>query len=242
MYKTQVGNHYGIKSIDIYDYMQRDYAKIKDEKGYKTFNDYLATMYSGTPGSFDVHGGYVKYGEAIVEAFNNDFEGCMAKPKDASIHYVAQKKLVEATYNHIYVDSGRMNYTGPWDTYTASNQFTTSDSKATINAKDYKYPFFPAGIKQVINKEAAFGFDTKAEAFCLNYIASTAGSKVKVYVDKKEVGTLSCYSPYHSMNYTTNWVSLPNDGKSHRVIMVVEAPTVDNYVFRFGSVIERITK
>ena len=242
MYKTQIGNHYGIKSIDIYDYMQRDYAKIKDEKGYKTFTEYLATMYSGTAPSFDVHGGYVKYGEAIVEAFNNDFEGCMQKPKNASVNYVAKKKLVEATYNHIYVNDSRMNYTGPWDTYTATNQFTTSDSKATINAKDYKYPFFPAGIKQVINKEAAFGFDTKAEAFCLNYIASTAGSKVKVYVDKKEVGTLSCYSQYHSMNYTTNWISLPNDGKTHRVIMVVETPTVDNYVFRFGSVIERIAK
>ena len=142
------GNHYGIKSIDIYDYMQRDYAKIKDEKGYKTFTEYLATMYSGTAPSFDVHGGYVKYGEAIVEAFNNDFEGCMQKPKNANVNYVAKKKLVEATYNHIYVNDSRMNYTGPWDTYTASNQFTTSDSKATINAKDYKYPFFPALFQQ----------------------------------------------------------------------------------------------
>ena len=242
MYKTQVGNHYGIKSIDIYDYMQRDYAKIKDEKGYKTFTDYLATMYSKSGSGFDVHGGYAKYGEAIVEAFTNDYEACMAKPKSANVYYVAKKKIVEASYNHIFIDSGRMNFTGPWETYTADNQFTTSDAKATINAKDYKYPFFPAGIKQVMNNEAAFGFDTKAEAFCLNYIASTAGSKVKVYVDKKEVGTLSCYSPYHSMNYTTNWVELPNDGKTHRVIMVVETPTVDNYVFRFGSVIERIAK
>jgi len=242
MYKTQVGNHYGIKSIDVYDYMQRDYEKIKDEKGYKTFNDYLKTMYSGNPGSFDVHGGYAKYGEAIVEAFNEDFEGCMAKPKNASVLCTAKKKIVDASYNHIFINDSRMQYTGPWETYTGSNMFSTSDAKATISAKHYKYPFFSAGIKQVMNKEAAFGFDTKAEAFCLNYPAASAGSKVKVYVDKKEAGTISCYSQYHAVNYISNWISLPNDGKTHRVIMVVETPTADNYVFRFGSVIERIAK
>lgn len=242
MYKTQVANHYGIKTIDVYDYMQRDYAKIKDEKGYKTFTDYLATMYSKSGSGFDVHGGYVKYGEAIVEAFTNDYEGCMAKPKDASVYCTAQKKLVEATYNHIYVDSGRMNYSGAWETYTADNQFTTSDSKATISAKHYKYPFFPAGIKQVMNDTAAFGFMTKAEAFCLNYPASSAGSAVTVYIDGKESGTISCYSQYHAVNYTSKWISLPNDGKEHKVIMVVDRPSVDNYVFRFGSVIERNSK
>lgn len=242
MYKNQVAAHYGIKTIDVYDYMQRDYENIKDEKGYKTFTDYLATMYPKSGSVFDVHGGYVKYGEAIKEAFTNDYEACMSKPKNANVYYTAKKSIVEAKYNQIYVDSGRMNYTGAWKKYTADSQFTTDDSKATISAKHYKYPFFSQGIMQVMNDTAAFGFMTKAEAFCLNYPASSAGSAVKVYIDGKETGTLSCYSQYHAVNYTSNWISLPNDGKEHKVIMVVDAPTADKYVFRFGSVFERITK
>lgn len=241
-YKTQVADHYGIKTINVYDYMQRDYAKTKEEKGYETFTDYLATMYAKSGDGFNVHGGYDKYGEAITEAFETDYEGCMAKPKDAGVYYTAKKSLVEASYNHIYINSGRMNYTGPWQTYTYEKQFETEDPKATINSSNYKYPYFPAGIKQVMNDTAAFGFMTKAEAFCVNYSASSAGSAAKVYIDGKESGSVSCYSQYHAMNYTSNWISLPNDGKEHKVILVVDRPSSENYVFRFGSVIERTIK
>ncbi len=240
-WKEELARHYGIKSINVYDYMQEDFEKIKEEKGYNTFTDYLKTMYTPSGSGFDVHGGYTKYAEAIVKAFAEDYEGCMSPMKDVGIYCTANKKIVEAEYSQIPVTSGRMNYAGPWKTYTKDNQFSTSDSKATINAGHYLYPYFTEGVAQVMNDTAAFGFDTKAAAFSVNYPAASAGSSVKVYIDQKEVDTLTCYSPYHGVNYNTKWVSLPNDGKTHRVIMVVDKPTSDNYVFRFGSIMERFT-
>lgn len=241
-WKEEIANHYGIKSINVYDYMQEDYKKIKEQKGYKTFTDYLSSMYSKSGSGFNVHGGYAKYGEAIVKAFTEDYEDCMTVPKNAGVYCISQKKIVEATYKQIFVDSSAMKYSGKWDKYTADNKFQTSDAKATISEKHYSYPFFSHGIKQVINDTAAFGFMTKAEAFCLNYPASSAGSSVKVYIDGTESGMLSCYSQYHGVNYIGQWISLPNDGKEHKVIMVVDRPSIDNYVFRFGSVIERYAK
>ena len=241
-WKDEVARHYGIKTINIYDYMQRDYEKIKEEKGYKTFTDYLASMYSKSGEGFNVHGGYQKYAEAITEAFAEDYEGCMSTVKNAGVYYTADRSLAEATYKQIFVDSGAMHYTGKWETYTNENKFETTDSKATISAKHYSYPYFTHGIAQVMNDSAAFGFETKAEAFCLNYPAASAGSSVKVYVDGEEAGTLTCYSQYHAVNYIGNWITLPNDGKTHKVIMVVDNPSAENYVFRFGSVIERYKK
>ncbi|MDY3929429.1 MAG: S-layer homology domain-containing protein [Clostridia bacterium] len=241
-WKEEIAKHYGIKSINVYDYMQDDYNRIKDQKGYKSFTDYLSAMYNKSDSGFDVHGGYVKYSEAIVKAFTEDYEECMSAPQNVGVYCRSQKKIVEATYKQLFIDSSAMNYSGKWNTYIANNKFQTSDAKATINDKHYSYPFFSHGIKQIINDTAAFGFMTKAEAFCLNYPASSAGSAVKVYIDGTESGTLSCYSQYHGVNYTSKWISLPNDGKEHKVIMVVDHPSIDNYVFRFGSVIERYAK
>lgn len=238
----EIANHYGIKSVNVYDYMQEDYNKIKDQKGYKTFTDYLSAMYSKSGSGFDVHGGYAKYGEAMVKAFTEDYDACMAVPKNAGIYCMSQKKIVGATYKQIFADSSAIRYSGKWDTYTADNKFQTSDAKATISDTQYSYPFFTHGIKQVMNDAAAFGFTSGAEAFCLNYTASSAGSSAKVYIDGTESGVLSCYSQYHGVNYISEWISLPNDGKQHKVTVMVNSSTYGNYVFRFGSVIERYAK
>ncbi len=240
-WKEELAKHYGIKSINVYDYMQEDFEKTQEEKGYETFTDYLKTMYTPSGTGFDVHGGYPKYAEAIVKAFSEDYEGCISPMKNANIYCAADKKLVEAEYSQIFVNSERMNFAGDWKIYTKENQFTEGDSKTSISYGHYSYPYFTEGIAQVINDSAAFGFDTKASAFSVNYPAASAGSSVKVFIDQKEVDTLSCYSTNHAVNYNTKWVALPNDGKTHRVIMLVDKPTADNYIFRFGSVMERYT-
>ena len=55
--KEEIAKHYGIKSINVYDYMQKDYNNIKKEKNYNSFTDYLKTMYTPSGSGFDVHGG-----------------------------------------------------------------------------------------------------------------------------------------------------------------------------------------
>ena len=92
-----------------------------------------------------------------------------------------------------------------------------------------------------MNAQAGFGFYTKAGSFAMSFPASAAGSTARVYLDdsKTEYATLSCYSIYHGVNYMTKWVDLPNDGKKHKVIIMVDKPTTSNYVFRFGGIFER---
>jgi len=240
MSKEKIAKHYGLKSINIYEYMQNDYNATKTDSEYKTFTDYLSTMYNKNAAGFDVHGGYSKYSEAIVKAFTDDYDGCFTKPnKDKSIYCQSNKSLVNARYETIDVNSPRMKYSGIWSTYTKENPFKDSSNVISINPKHYLYPYFTNGIKQSLKEPSAFGFMTSASAFCLNYVSASVGSKVKVYVDMVEKGTLTCYSSIHGMNYTGTWFDLPNDGKEHKVIMVVEDATDSNYVFRFGSVIER---
>ncbi len=241
-WKEQIAKHYGIKSINIYDYMQEDYKKIKSEKGYETFTDYLKTMYSGTPENFDVHGGYAKYAEAILREFENDYDGCMTVPELKSIYCKENKKLVDAKYTYIDVNSPRMKYSGEWATYTKNNPFTDTTKGISISDKHYLFPYFNNGIKQSLRQASAFGFMTKAEAFCINFPSASNGSSAKVYIDMVEKGTVTCYTQQHGINYMGDFVPLPNDGKEHKVIVVVDEATDSNYVFRFGNVIERFAQ
>lgn len=239
-WKEQIAKHYGLKSINIYEYMQEDFKKQKDENGYETFTDYLAPLYSRSGTGFDVHGGYGKYAEAILKAFSEDYEGCFAKPsKDKTVFCSNYKNLVNARYDYIEPDSKRMKYTGEWSTYTFDNQFKETTSGITINSKHYLYPYFEHGIKQSQNQASGFGFMTKANEFCVNHVSASAGNSAKVYVDMIEVGTSTCYSSIHGMNYNGGWITLPDDGKEHKVIVIVDDATPTKYVYRFGNVIER---
>ena len=58
-------------------------------------------------------------------------------------------------------------------------------------------------------------------------------------MDGVEKGVASTFSVNAGMNYDTPWVQLPNDGKEHTVKYVIDNPTSENYVYTFGSVIER---
>ena len=221
VYKDQVCNHYGVKTINVYDYFYKEYLTQKSENDSLSFDTFISNYYPPD----NVHpmsAGYEMFGKAIIEEFENDFEAMMSKVKKTGVYYTANKPVVTSSYVWTNVTDSRMHY---------------SIDAWTVTSSDY----FPEGMRQTYKAEAPalFGFDTTAEAFSLSYIASQYGSSATVEVDETVVGTLSCYSIYDGVNYKTNWIQLPNDGKVHRVIITVDRPTNSNYLFRFGAVIER---
>ncbi len=240
--KEGLAKHYGIKSINVYDYMYNEYEATKEQEGYETFDNYLETLYQRSGSGFNVHGGYPKYAEAIVKELKEDYEGCMSPMKNTSVFCTSAKNIVEARYNQVTVNDTAMHYAGPWKKYNAQNKFETTDSLITIGNGHYTYPFFTDGVAQIQNAKGAFGIETKAEAISLNFIAATAGSGATVYIDGKKSGTVTCQSPYHGVNYNTEWIKMPNDGKTHSIIFIVDDPTGSNYVFRFGSIMERFMR
>ncbi len=238
--KDKVADKYGAGIISAFDYMERDFKKVKEEKGYKTYEEYLATMYQKAGDTFDTHGGYDKYAEAIIEAFEKDgYETYLAPIKDNGYVNAARRSLIDAKYNYIYTNDARLQYSGSWKTYYKSADVPTVDNSATMNTKYFSYPYFPGGIKQVTNSQAAIGFMSSAKAIALNFIISPNGMNATVYVDNEEVGKFNPKVSADKVNSISDWVTLPGDGKQHKVIIVLDEPTEENYVFRFGAIIER---
>ncbi len=243
-WKEEVVKHYGLKSVNIYDYMYNDYLKLKEEKGEEyNFTAYLETMYTrATSGEFDVHGGYTKYGEAIVKALTEEFDAYMKKPNDVTV--MTDTKITNYRYEHIPATSGAMQYTAGWDTFTAGNNYAGENSAFTIPEKYFAFPYYTTGVKQTEKAKTAFGYycSEDAEAVCVSYISSTSGATLKVTIDGVEAGSLTTSSSFQGMNYITSWISLPNDGKSHKVIFEVGISADGAGVCRFGSLIERFKR
>ena len=66
-----------------------------------------------------------------------------------------------------------------------------------------------------------------------------SGADAVVYIDEKEVGTVSVKVDVGGLKYVTDWIDLPNDNKSHKIIFKVKNALNGTYVFRFGSIIEK---
>lgn len=207
--KEEIAQHYGLRSINIYDYMLEEYERIKKDKGYQSFTEYLATMYQASGNGFDVHGGYEKYAEAITEALDKDFEGFLnSVPKEKEICCTEDEKRAGAFYEQKMIDDESISFCGDWVRYTSDSPFETEDPDIAMGLDKLQYPFCAHGVMQTFSGQASFGFKTKANAIALKFVRANHGNDAKVYVDGKEAGEFSCNSPYTGVVYITDYIVL----------------------------------
>ena len=229
-YKEKLAQYYGIKSVNISDYMLWDI----ENQGIDRVN-YINNYYKSTgAGSWDVHGGYPKYGEAIVKAIEEDYESFLIVPRNEAVYH--EENAIDINYTVIPASSADITYEGNW-TKCVDGEFKEFDDNSKIT--DAQFQYFGGALMQTLKGDASFEFRTDARSVKLQYISSKAGNDAKVYVDGVEKGSVTTYSVNAGMNYDTAWTELPGDGKEHTVKYVVEKPTSGNYVFIFGSIIER---
>ncbi len=236
--KQELADYYGIKTVNIHDYMMRDYEKQKAAKPSLTLSQYYDPMYRKTgPDEWDVHGGYEKYAEAIIEAMNEDINGFIKTPKNKPAMCAENQQYTE--YTSITAPDDKITYFGDW--IKRSEPFIIGDDNASLDERHFE--MFKGGIMQAISaKSAGFEFKTDADAIRLVYVTSKAGCKAVVYVDGKEAGTWNTASSIVNFHFPHNWIELPKDGKKHTVKVALDEPTETNYVFNMGTIIERRKK
>ena len=229
----EVADHYGVPTINIYDYM---YNNFKKSTNYKDYLSYLKQWYT-TPydEGYDVHGGYSQYAAAIVEKLEGDFKEYNVKPKNASLYINEQ---ADNKYKWTWANSDKITYTKNWTLYTSAP--VTVGDKQDIGAKYFDGLYFPNGIQQTVTNGEKFVYNTTPgiEQIYLSHISSNKGATATVKLDGKEIGTWTCNSEYHGMNYTTSKFDVPNDGKSHKLMVTVDGIDKENTVFRFGAIVE----
>lgn len=234
-YKEKLAAHYGIKTINVYDYVYNEYQNKIDHETYPTFSSYLEYLgYKKSGDSYDVHAGFQKYAEAIEAQFTADFDGCFTKPRsDAGLYWTKDTQENTATFKQIYMDSNRLNFTGDWAFMTKANP-NDGISSNYLRA----YPYFDKGIAENTTGGAAVEFSTSAPWVAMCYPIWTKGNSASVYIDGElTTQTVSSKGLYNNI-ITFKWIEMPKDGKTHTLKIVANTPVGEDNLLRIGSFIE----
>ena len=154
------------------------------------------------------------------------------------IFCVGEEKTADAVYNYIPASSERIEYKGSWTLHTVREPYVSDDPDTRIGADRYARSHqFPDGIMQTVSPcDASFSFETDADAIYMPHVSARAGLDAGVSVNGKPVGTLTCRSRWHGMNYLGDRVPLPKGKK--RVEVEIEDGSDRKSVFRFGYIVE----
>ena len=231
-WKNQIANAYGIRNINIYDYIYNiAYPERKKEKPELTFFDFLGEYYKKSGDGYDNHGGYKLYAEAILKAFSEDYEGMFKIPAKRGVVYSAGSADITAKYTSLPINHPRMNYTKGWEIYSAENRYVKDGSGYSF--PENRYWIFPEGIRVAAKPTTTVqaGFMSKAKAICLPGFTPSKTIKPEIYIDDVLVKSLNTRMDL------VEWIELPNDGKEHRVVIKISPE--EEGVFGLGCVYEK---
>ena len=233
-YKKELAEHYGINSIDINEYVMNEFNTQKEKNPSLSLEDYFAGIgYKKSGSGFDVHGGYGKYSECIINRINSDFDAFLKKPKDVENHCKDNEK--KTSYNMILASDSKITYEGKW--IKCKKGFNSDDPNASV--AEFLISYFDGLVMQNVKGNASFEITTDAEALQLMVVTSGTGAKGEVFIDGVSAGEISNKNVNINYNFGTGWIKLPNDGKEHTVKYVFAEPKEDSYAFNLGAILER---
>ena len=242
-FKQEIVDYYGIGCVDAMGDLMREYEAQNTLDPSLSFPDFLKKYYPQYDnGGFNVHpygSGYLLFAKSLINALMHSPEKYFRRFVMRDEPYLlAHRDSLNERYRYIPASSDRISYTGKWTFYNENNHLLADEPGVRINNYKFVQPHqFPDGIMQTYKAHSAeFSFVSGADRFCMPHISAKAGLGADVYADGVLVGRLSCHSPWHGMNYKGNWVNLPSGKKT--VTVKIDKATNDEYVFRFGYIVE----
>ncbi len=235
-WKQEIADYYGIGSINIYDYMQSEYAKTD----YPTFLSFLEaeSSYSGSESEgFDVHGGYEYYAAAILKAFEERPAEIITKTdfKEDWFENNLYKDIVYTKYVFIKTCDERLKYDGEWTLYNLSNAVTSPDYCDIWPVSHGEY----AGLNPSKRKDMMAGtssganvtFTTDADAIyaCSQGVRDISMMTASIYVDGVFVKS---FAP----NACTLLTEL--DGQTHEIKIVTDETELEHPLFWSSNYVE----
>ena len=248
-YKEEWAAHYGISTINIYNYSYAKFEKEKAEGGESDYIKWLDTYYgtlqdeevgvNSKYGRYDVHGGYQLYLEAIIAAFESSAEEILTPYRFASYLHPEKIDEIERTYLKYSHTDEIFDYSDGWKVYQKSDveQRTTGDLR--IPLARWEYPFLIDGVHEAAEGESVT-LTTNADSITLYYmaVASPSGGNFEVYVGEKLIATLKGHSS-SIQPFFSNTVELNNDEHEELTVTIKVAhgqATAETAYVRFTSV------
>lgn len=241
--KQEILDHYGIGTVDAMADVLREFEAEQAKDCSLTWEGFLRRYYEQYEnGGFNVHpyaSGYLLFATSVINAITRTPQAYFKSiPMKEETYCKDSLRELGERYHYLPAASERISYGGDWTLYTAENPYKFDDPTLRIRPNRLTRAHqFPDGVMQTYEPHGtSFSFETEADRICMPHVSAKAGLGATVYADGIQVGQTTCRSPWHGMNYTGPWISLPKGKK--RIQFVIEDAHEDVKIFRFGYVIE----
>lgn len=209
--KERIAAHYGVATVNVFEYMKGLYAKQKAENEALTYADFLLQYYSPSDYVHPQAAGYAAFGDAILAALEANFEDFLTNRQDADIYLSDYRREILTTWELIPMDAFEVTIEGDGTLHTESPGIPSSDP-AHIPSGSFVYPRFVDGVWQIADgARFTITLETSANVIGIYGLFSPEGMAVDVRnadtrayiktVDTRENHTRPLLEIFHVSDY-----------------------------------------
>lgn len=232
--KERIAAHYGVATVNVFDYMQGLYATQKAENNALTYADFLLQYYSTSDYVHPQAAGYAAFGDAILAALDANFEDFLTNRQDAEIYLSDYRREILTTWELLPMDAFEVTIEGDGVLHTQTPGYPGSDPNH-IPPNSFTYPRFVDGVWQIEDgAKFTITLETNANVIGIYGIHSPEGMAVDVRnadtrtyiktVDTRENHTRPLLEIFHASDYN-EW---------YYYTLTPSSDTTGRSVFRMG--------
>ena len=181
--KERIAENYGIKSVNVLEYVKALYETQKAANPALTYGDFLLQYYNASDMVHPTAVGYGVFRDAILAALEADFEGFLTNRQDADFCLADYRREILTKWELIPLDEYNVTVTGNVIRYEETPSYKSDDPRY-IPDGSFDYPRFTDGILQVEDGSSfTISFDARANVIGIYGLHSPAGMTVDIYND-----------------------------------------------------------
>ncbi len=196
--KEALANHYGIQSVNVFEYMKEQYVASNSEK---SFGEWLSLYFNqNSDGTYSTKAKpryYTFIGDTIINAFNKKGLDTFLKPIENKPLFDEENcDIATKRYEIIPMTDERINYSIGMEMTSVNNRFK-GWKEYEIPESYYSYPYFPEGIAFLRTNSLSFSFKSAADAIYVCYLTIVDYSvPANIFVDDEKVGSMTTKDEY----------------------------------------------
>ena len=234
--KERIASHYGIKGINVLDFVMRLYEAEKQKTPTLSYEDFLLRYYKPYDMVHPTAEGYAVFRDAILDALRRDPAALLTPVADVAPYLDQYCDTIGMRYRFVSPSDERLSAEGSFCLYRAPIRFPDS-APEFIPPYTHAFPRLTDGVMQLEDgRDFKLVLSTDADAVGIYGLYSPSGMKVDVYENGRYVTSFSMMEN-HTRPYLELFLLSPGNGKKRTVTLV---PSKENTgkVFRFGYLIE----
>lgn len=238
--KERIAENYGVKTVNVLDYVKALYESQKAERPTLTYGEFLLQYYNPSDMVHPTAIGYGVFRDAILAALEADFEGFLTNRTDADLYLADYKREIMTRWELLPLNDSSIELEGNIVHYESSPGYPSADPRY-IPSNSFEYPRFLEGVWQVESKTPfSISIRTKANivGFYGLYSTSTDGMSVDIKKNSDTLlgsATVAATGSEHGRPYMATF-EVSDSGK-RTTYTISQSAGDDGTVFRAGYII-----